>query len=95
MRSRIVVTDNTKSASSVFRSIARFVAAASGLALKGLGVAVAMGVIFGLVIGVGGAMMGVETERLVMIGWFSGWVSGLTAMMFVFSQMRRRRHSGH
>lgn len=95
MRSRIVVTDNTKSASSMFRSIARFVAAASGLALKGLGVAVAMGVIFGLVIGVGGAVMGVETARLYMIGGFSGWISSLVAMIFVFSQLRRNRHSGH
>ena len=76
------------------RSIAHFVAAASGLALKGLVVAVAMGVIFGLVIGIGGTVMGVEPARLYLIGGFSGWVSSLVAMMFVFTQMRRNRHSG-
>ena len=95
MRFRIVVAGNTKSVYSMCRSIAHFVGAASGLALKGLAVAVAMGVIFGLIIGVGGAVMGVEPERLYMIGGFSGWVSSFIAMMFIFSQMRRNRHSGH
>lgn len=89
------VHDDTRRKVSAYQSVVRFIVGASGLALRGLGVAVVMGVVFGLLIGVGGFVMGVEAERLVMFGGFSGWVSGFIAMMFVFTQIRRNHHSGH
>lgn len=95
MRSRIVTTDNAERRVSAVGSVVHFVVGASKLALRGLVVAVAMGVLFGLLIGVGGMLMGVETQRLYVIGGFSGWISSFVAMMFVFSQMRRNWQSRH
>lgn len=71
-----------------------FVTAASRLFLRGFAVAVLMGVIFGILIGVGGLLLGVETARLVNMGLTSGWVSGFIAMVFVFSGMRGAKHPG-
>lgn len=79
----------------IFHSMVRFFAGASRLVLQGLGVAVLMGVIFGLVIGVGGSLLGVEMEHLYVAGGLSGWVSSFIAMMFIFQQLRRKRNLGH
>lgn len=80
---------------SVMSKVVHVIVKSSRLALRGLAAAVAMGVVFGLVIGIGGAVLGVETERLYVIGGLSGWVSGFLAMLFVFAQMRRTRQSDH
>ena len=68
---------------SALQAAGLFVAAASRLFLRGFAVAVLMGVIFGILIGVGGLLLGVETARLVNMGLISGWVSGFIAMVFV------------
>jgi hypothetical protein len=92
---RIAIDRMIESPLSVVSRVVHGLAVASRLALKGLAAAVVMGVVFGLVIGIGGTALGVETERLSVIGGFSGWISGSLAMVFVFVQMRRTRHSGH
>lgn len=75
--------------------VTRFFVGASRLVLHGLVVAVLMGVVFGLLIGVGGTLLGIETERLYVAGGLSGWVSSFIAMMFIFLQLRRERSAGH
>lgn len=80
--------------SSAFHGVRQFVIAASKLALRGLIVAIIMGVIFGLLIGFGGTLLGVETERLYIIGGMSGWVSSFIAILFVLSEARRGKHTG-
>ena len=61
------------------------------LAWRGLITAVAMGVFFGLVIGIGGEIYQVDTEQLYVMAGLSGWVSGLVAMLVVFSTVWRKR----
>ena len=75
-----------------FRSVKNFILGASRSAFLGLGVAIGMGVVFGLAIGIGGAMLNIEPERLYVYGGMSGWVSGLVAMLYVFIRVWRQRH---
>jgi predicted transporter len=60
------------------------------LAAYGLGIAILMGVFFGLTIGLGGAFLGIETSRLLTLGAMSGWASGFVAMVCVFLRLKRR-----
>lgn len=62
---------------------------ASRLAFRGLIAAVAMGVFFGLTIGIGGQILQVDTETLYVVAGSSGWISGAVAMAVVFSRLRR------
>jgi anti-sigma factor RsiW len=62
---------------------------ASRVALRGLIAAVAMGIFFGLTIGIGGQMLQVDTETLYVAAGSSGWISGAVAMAVVFSRVRR------
>lgn len=86
------VVKNPRSVESSMQSAVRFFVGASRLALQGLGVAVLMGIVFGLLIGVGGLLLGVEADQRLVIGGASGWLSGLIAMIFVFLQLRRERN---
>lgn len=90
---RNVTARDAGAVGSARRSAMQVAATASKLALQGLLVASLMGILFGLLIGFGGAMLGVETQRLTVIGGLSGWISGLVAMLFVFAQMRRNHRA--
>lgn len=95
MVSRHPVVRNPGSVESSGQSAVRFFVGASRIALQGLGVAVLMGVVFGLLVGVGGLLLGVGVDQRLAIGGASGWLSGLIAMIFVFLQLRRERNARH
>lgn len=77
----------------IFARVGAFFTGAYKLAWRGLITAVAMGVFFGLVIGIGGQIYQVETEQLYVIAGLSGWASGLIAMLVVFGSVWRKRRA--
>lgn len=60
------------------------------LAAYGLGIAILMGVFFGLTIGLGGAFLRIETAKLLTLGAMSGWASGFVAMVCVLLRLKRQ-----
>ena len=77
----------------IFGRIFAIVTGAYKLAWRGLITAVAMGVFFGLVIGIGGEIYQVDPQRLYVMAGLSGWVSGLVAMLVVFTSFWRKRRA--
>lgn len=95
MGSRLSVARSGDGSESATQSVVRFFVGASGLVLRGLGVAVLMGVVFGLLIGIGGLWLGVESEQQIIMGGLSGWISSFIAMMYIVLHVRRERTTGH
>ena len=95
MGSRLSVARGGDGSESATQSVARFFVGASGLVLRGLGIAVPMGVVFGLLIGIGGLWLGVEREQQIIMGGLSGWISSFIAMMYIVLHVRRERTAGH
>ncbi len=94
MSSQKLTTTGAGMDRSAFQAARQFATVAARLVFRGLLVAVVMGVIFGLLIGVGGLVLGVEVERLRQVGFLSGGVSSFIAMVFVFAEVRRGKHLG-
>lgn len=95
MGSRLSVARGEDGSESATQSVVRFFVGASGLVLRGLGVAVLMGVVFGLLIGIGGLWLGVESEQQIIMGGLSGWISSFIAMMYIVLHVRREQNAGH
>ena len=95
MGSRLSVARSGDGSESATQSVVRFFVGASGLVLRGLGVAVLMGVVFGLLIGIGGLWLGVESEQQIIMGGLSGWISSFIAIMYIVLHVRRQRTAGH
>lgn len=95
MGSRFSVARSGDGSVSATQSVVRFFVGASRLALRGLGMAVLMGVVFGLLIGIGGLLLGVESEQQIIMGGLSGWISSFIAMMYIVLHVRRERTAGH
>lgn len=66
---------------------------ATRFAWRGLITAMAMGVLFGLIIGVGGQMAGIDQDQLYILAGASGWISGLVAMLVAFASFFRKAGS--
>lgn len=77
-----------------FRVLSDIIAGAARLVWRGLIVAIAMGIFFGLLIGIGGPALDLENQQLYKLAGLSGWISGMVAMIVVFRKAWRERR-GH
>lgn len=67
----------------IWRWIPRIMGLLSRSVFKGVAISVLLGAIFGLIIGIGGTISGLDQSTQMLLGMASGSVSGVFAMIYV------------